>query len=242
MRRRIFFTALVVLAGLNIFAQSDTGTTRRAPSVTLPRSNDHFMFQVGYTTWQGKPDSINTSGLPRSINLYFLFDYPFKTNPHLSTAIGAGIATDNIYFSETYIGLKDNTGTLRFQDLSDTSRFKKYKLATAYLEAPVELRYRSNPENDSKSFKVAIGAKVGLLLNAHTKGKTFEDKTGNTLMSYTLKENTKKFFNTNRVSLTGRVGYGHFTVFTSYQMTPLFKEGVAASIRPMTIGLTISGL
>ena len=143
MRRRIFFTALVVLAGLNIFAQSDTGTTRRAPSVTLPRSNDHFMFQVGYTTWQGKPDSINTSGLPRSINLYFLFDYPFKTNPHLSTAIGAGIATDNIYFSETYIGLKDNTGTLRFQDLSDTSRFKKYKLATAYLEAPVELRYRS---------------------------------------------------------------------------------------------------
>ena len=242
MRRRIFFTALVVLAGLNIFAQSDTGTTRRAPSVTLPRSNDHFMFQVGYTTWQGKPDSINTSGLPRSINLYFLFDYPFKTNPHLSTAIGAGIATDNIYFSETYIGLKDNTGTLRFQDLSDTSRFKKYKLATAYLEAPVELRYRSKPENDSKSFKVAIGAKVGLLLNAHTKGKTFEDKAGNTLMSYTLKENTKKFFNTNRVSLTGRVGYGHFTVFTSYQMTPLFKEGVAASIRPMTIGLTISGL
>ena len=106
----------------------------------------------------------------------------------------------------------------------------------------MELRFRSNPENDSKSFKVAVGAKVGLLLNAHTKGKTFEDKNGNTLINYTLKENSKRFFNTNRVSLTGRIGYGHFTLFTSYQMTPLFKEGVAASIRPMTIGLTISGL
>ena len=243
MSRRIVLTALIVLAGFGVFAQADTVITpRRAPSVTLPRSNDHFMFQVGYTTWQGQPDSINTSGLPRSVNIYFLFDYPFKTNPHLSTAIGVGIATDNIYFSETYVGLKDATSTLRFQNVSDTNHFKKYKLATAYVEAPIELRYRSNPENDSKSFKAAIGAKVGLLLNAHTKGKTLQDKNDNTLISYTLKENSKRFFNTNRISLTGRVGYGHFTLFTSYQMTSLFKEGLAATIRPMTIGLTISGL
>ncbi len=242
MRRRIFFTVLVILGGLSVSAQEDTIATRRAPSVTLPRSNDHFMFQIGYTTWQGKPDSINTSGLPRSVNIYFLFDYPFKTNPHLSTAIGAGIATDNIYFSKTYIGLKDNTTTLRFQNLSDTSHFKKYKLSTAYLEAPIELRYRSNPDDDSKSFKAAIGAKVGLLLNAHTKGKTFQDRNDNTLISYTLKENSKRYFNTNRISLMARVGYGHFTLFTSYQMTPLFKEGVAATLRPMTIGLNISGL
>jgi hypothetical protein len=243
MRRRIFFTALVVLSGLNLFAQSDTVTTsRRAPSVTLPRSNDHFMLQIGHTSWQGKPDSIKTSGLPRSINVYFLFDYPFKTNPHLSTAIGAGIATDNIYFDETYVGLKDNTTTLRFQDQSDTSHFKKYKLSTAYLEAPLELRFRSNPENDSKSFKVAVGAKVGVLLNAHTKGKTLEDKNDKTLTAYTLKENSKRYFNSNRISLTGRLGYGHLSLFTSYQVTSLFKEGVAASIHPMTIGLTISGL
>jgi hypothetical protein len=243
MRRRIVFTTLVVLAGLSVFAQTDTVINSvRKPSVTLPRSNDHLMFQIGYTTWQGKPDSINTSGLPRSINLYFLFDYPFKTNPHLSTAVGLGIATDNIYFSKTYVGIKDNTATLRFQNLSDTSHFKKYKLATAYLEAPLELRFRSNPADDAKSFKVAIGAKAGLLLNAHTKGKTLQDKGGNTITAYTLKENSKRYFNTNRISLTGRIGYGHFSLFTSYQLTPLFKEGVASTIRPMTIGLTISGL
>ena len=243
MRRRIVFTALIVLAGLGAFAQTDTVTTsKRNPSVALPRANDHLMFQIGYVNWQGKPDSIHTGGFPRAINIYFLFDYPFKTNPHLSTAIGAGIATDNIPFKKTYIGLKDNTARLRFQDLSDTSHFKKYKLSTAYLEAPVELRFRSNPENDSKSFKVAVGAKVGLLLNAHTKGKTFVSETKNTITDYTLKENSKRFFNSNRISLTGRVGYGHFTLFTSYQMTPLFKDGTAASIHPMAVGLTISGL
>lgn len=241
MRRRIVFTALIVFATCAVFAQTDT-LTKRPPSVTLPRSNDHFMLQIGYTSWQGKPDSIKTGGLPRSINVYFLFDYPFKTNPHLSTAFGAGIATDNIYFDKTYIGIKDNTAKLSFRDDSDTSHFKKYKLSTAYLEAPIELRYRSNPDDDSKSFKAAIGVKAGLLLNAHTKGKTLEDKNDNTLIAYTLKENSKRYFNTNRISLMARVGYGHFSLFTSYQMTPLFKEGVAATIRPMTIGLNISGL
>lgn len=240
--RRIVFTVSIIFAGLGVLAQADSSIQKKAPSVTLPRSNDHFMFQLGYTTWQGQPDSINTGGLPRTVNVYFLFDYPFKTNPHLSTAFGLGIATDNIYFKETYVGLKENTSTLRFQDVSDTNHFKKYKLATAYLEAPLELRYRSNPENDAKSFKAAIGAKVGMLLNAHTKGKTLQDKNDNTITSYTLKENSKRYFNNNRISATARVGYGHFSLFTSYQLTPLFKEGVASTIRPMTIGLTISGL
>ena len=153
------------------------------------------MFQLGYTTWQGKPDSISTGGLPRSINVYFLFDYPFKTNPHLSTAIGAGIATDNVYFDETYVGLKENTRTLQFRDVSDTIILKSINFLPLTWKLLLKLRYRSNPENDSKSFKVAVGAKVGLLLNAHTKGKTLQDENGNTITSYILKENSKRYFN-----------------------------------------------
>jgi hypothetical protein len=52
----------------------------------------------------------------------------------------------------------------------------------------------------------------------------------------------KDYFNRQRISATGRIGIGHFTVFGTYQLTPLFKEGVAAAIRPYTVGLTISGL
>lgn len=241
--RRILLTVAIVLTGWSVFGQVDTATqSSKAPSVTLPRSNDHFLIQLGYTTWQGAPDSIHTGGLPRSFNMYFMFDWPFKTNPRWSAAVGAGVATDNVFFDKTYIGIKDNTPTLVFENRSDTNHFKKYKLATTYLEAPVELRFRSNPDNDSKSFKVAVGAKVGLLMNAHTKGKELQDKSGNTVTSYVLKENSKRFFNNNRISVTGRVGYGHFSLFGSYQVTPLFKEGEAPAIRPLTIGLTISGL
>jgi hypothetical protein len=198
--------------------------------------------QLGYTTWQNKPDSVNTSGLPRSFNLYLMLDFPFKTNPHWSVAIGPGIATDNIYFSKTNVGIINNTPTLRFQNVSDTSHFKKYKLSTAYLEAPVELRYRFNPDEDRKSVKIAIGVKVGTLLNAHVKGKNLQDKNGNSLNNYTMKENSKRFFNQNRLSLMGRVGIGHYSLFASYAVTPLFKEGLGPQVRPLTIGLTLSGL
>ncbi len=241
--RRFLLSAFVVLTGFSVSAQTDSANViKKGPSVTLPRTSDHFVIQLGYTTWQGQPDTINTGGLPRTFNMYFMLDFPFKTNPHWSTAVGGGIATDNIFFNKTSIGIKENTSTISFKDVSDTTHFKKYKLATAYLEAPVELRYRSNPDNDNKSFKVVVGAKVGLLVNAHTKGKNLQNAAGNNIGGYTEKLNSKMFFNKNRISLAARVGYGHFSLFSSYQLTPLFKEGQGPVIRPLTIGLTISGL
>jgi len=57
-----------------------------------------------------------------------------------------------------------------------------------------------------------------------------------------MKETSKKFFNSTRLVGIARIGFGHFSLYGSYQITTLFKEGVAAEIRPYSIGLTISGL
>lgn len=240
--KRFLLTLTAVAASVLLFAQTDTVQPRPKPQVALPRANDHFMLQLGYTAWTGQSDSISTGGLPRTFNAYFMFDFPFKTNPKLSTAIGAGVASDNVFFDKMSVGLTSGTSTLQFRDLSDTNYFKRYKLVTTYLEAPIELRYRSNPANDRKSFKAAIGVKVGLLVDAHTKGKKLQSSSGTDLDSYTEKLKSKSYLNNNRISLTGRIGYGNFSLFGSYAATPLFKEGVAAQIRPLTIGITLSGL
>lgn len=207
-----------------------------------PRSNDHLVFQVGYTFWQGQPDSIVTGGLPRSFNAYFMFDFPIKTAPKFSTAMGVGVGTDNIYFDKMGIELGANTPTLPFRNLADTNRYKKYKLATTYLEAPLELRFTSDPDNDKKSIKAALGIKGGILVNAHTKGKDLENRSGNQINDNKIKEYNRRFLNRNRFAATARLGYGAFSLFGTYQLNTLFKEGVAAPVRPVTIGLTISGL
>ena len=242
--RRLVFAALVMFISSLAVAQDTTVTINK--NILRPaseaRSNDHFVLQLGHTMWTGIPDSIKTKGFSRSFNMYLMMDFPFKTNPHWSVAIGPGISTDNIFFDKMTVGIKDNTPAVRFNNVADTTHFKKYKLATAYLEAPVELRYRFNPDNDRRSVKIAVGAKIATLVNAHVKGKELQDKNNNTLIDYTMKESSKQFFNRTRLSVMGRVGFGHFSAFASYSVTPLFKEGEGPVVRPLTIGLTLSGL
>src|ERR1700712_4889061 len=56
------------------------------------RANDHFMAQLGFDNWAGKPDTINTKGFAHSINVYFMLDFPFKTDPRFSIGLGAGVS------------------------------------------------------------------------------------------------------------------------------------------------------
>ncbi|MBI3883326.1 MAG: outer membrane beta-barrel protein, partial [Sphingobacteriales bacterium] len=125
-------------------------------------------------------------------------------------------------------------------DYTNKDHFKKYKLATTYLEVPLELRYTAHPEKENKSWKFAAGIKVGFLLNAHTKGKTLQYQNGSS-NNFVEKINTNRFFNTTRVSGTARIGYGHYSLFGSYSLTTFLKND-NADIRPYQIGITLSGL
>jgi hypothetical protein len=242
--KKILLLAISCLFFVSLFAQDNPSTQpKKKNTIDLSgRAKDHFMIQLGSFGWSGKPDSIKTKGLSHSLNFYFLFDFPFKTNPHFSAAIGAGVGSDQIYFDKTYVGIKDVTTLLHFTNQADTNHFKKTKLATTYLEAPIELRYTFDPENNGKSLKIAVGAKVGTLLNAHTRSKDLVTKTGASITPYVQKESSKRFFNGNRLVLTARVGWGHFSLFYNYQVGILFKNATAADIHPRSIGLTISGL
>ncbi len=222
---------------------SDAVAPKKWQNIDLSnRSNDHFMLQYGFDKWSGTNDSINPQGFSRHFNIYFMLDRPFKTNPKFSVGLGAGIGSSNMFFEKTKIDISSTANQLPFNRLDSTSHFKKYKLTTVFLEAPVELRYNSNPLNSNKSFKMALGLKVGTLINAHTKGKTLVDKNDKTLNAYTLKESSKRYFNSTRLALTGRVGLGIVSLHAAYQITTLLKDGSGPAIRPYSIGLAISGL
>jgi hypothetical protein len=242
--RKFCLVFLCLIVSFSLFAQDSlSAPPRKKTTIDLSnRAKDHFMIQLGSFGWSGKPDSINTKGLSHSLNFYFLFDFPFKSNPHFSAAIGAGVGTDQLYFDKTYVGIKDVTALLHFTNQADTNHFKKTKLVTTYLEAPIELRYAFDPEHNGKSLKIAVGAKVGTLLNAHTRNKDFVTKSGTSITPYVSKESSKRFFNGNRLVLTARVGWGHFSLFYNYQVGVLFKNATAADIHPRSFGLTISGL
>jgi hypothetical protein len=202
------------------------------------RSSDHLMFQFGYTGWTGAPDSINTGGFSRSFNAYFLFDFPFKSDPRLSVGVGVGLGTDNMFFEQTTVDLK-NSQQVRFR--RDTiTQYKRYKLRTAYFEAPLELRWAKDPANMNKSLKFAAGLKIGLPIDMHSKAKVTRDAAGN--VAYTLIEKDRKFANNIRAVATARVGFGNFSFFGTYSLTGMFREGQGPTVRPFTAGICLSGL
>lgn len=258
--KKIFFTMVWIFCLTAVHSQttpaptaSDSATvitelppssSKKAKKIDLSnRSNDHFMFQYGFDNWAGTNDSINPQGFSRFFNAYVMLDKPFKTNPKFSVGLGLGVGSSNIFFKDTYVDVKATSTALPFTKVDSANHFKKFKLTTIFLEAPVELRYSSNPENSNKSFKMALGVKVGTLLTAYTKGKTLQTKSGATINSYTEKEISKKFFNSTRLAATARIGYGIFGLYGAYQITSLLKTGAGPeTIRPYSIGIYISGL
>lgn len=246
--KKILFAFLAVLSTGSLMAQDSTEVKVKKEKkdwskVKLTnRSNDHFMFQIGYNGWTQVPDTINTGGLSRSFNAYFMFDLPFKTDPRFSVGAGVGVGTDNFFLEKTTVDIRGQyNNQLSFKNVADTNYFKKYKIATAYLEVPIELRFQADPTKKS-SFKAAIGGKVGTLVAASSKGKTLLNKNGGTILSGTVQEHSKRFFNGTRLQATARVGYGIFSLYGSYQINAFVKEGSGPDIRPYQIGLTISGL
>ncbi|HMH23755.1 MAG TPA: outer membrane beta-barrel protein [Puia sp.] len=262
--KKLFVIALALIATTAAFAQKNDSTAAvkklliaAPPPAAKPnpnkkdwsklnltrRANDHFMFELGYDAWAGKPDSIHTGGLPRSVNVYFMFDFPFKTDPRLSIGAGLGIGSSNIFFDKQEVLVAAvNNPTLAFPDESGANHYKKYKLVTTFLEAPVELRFALDPENTNKSWKFAVGVKVGLLLSAYTKGKTLENNVGQTLANYTIKESSKQFFNGTRLAGTARINKGVFGVFGQISATGLIKSSAGPSIFPFSAGIVLSGL
>ncbi len=239
--KKIVFAFIAFTAVTTVCAQNKKSTSK---ADVTNAAGDHFMLQLSSDSWIGAPDSIKSrnKGLSRGLNVYVMLNKPLKNNPQFSAAFGVGVSTSHMYFKNYNIDVKSTAAKLPFISLDSTDRFKKYKLSTAYLEIPVEFRYVSNPEKSNKSFKFAIGVKIGTLLNVHTKGKTLQNKSGNNINAYTEKETNKRFFNSTRVAGTARIGIGNFSLFGSYQFTNLLKSGVGPDLKPLQIGLCISGL
>jgi hypothetical protein len=244
--KKLFIAILVLSFSNSLLAQEVAKATKKKDKkVDLSnRPADHFMIQYGADGWMGKPDSIRTTGFSRHFNMYFMLDKPFKNSPHFSVGFGAGISSSNIFLKNTYLDIKSSSAKLPFRAVDSTDHFKKYKVTSIFLEAPIELRYYSDPEHVDKSWKAALGVKVGTLLNVHTKGKNLVNKNEQSLYgtNYVAKESNKRFFNGTRLALTGRVGYGNISFDYTYQITQLLKEGAGPELRPYSFGITISGL
>jgi hypothetical protein len=208
------------------------------------KAADHFMIELGYDNWANTPDSIHIQGFNRSFNFYFMYNFPFKSDVRWSVAAGIGIGSSNIFFhnQEVLVNASFTNQTLAFPDETGNTHFKKYKLVFTYLEVPIELRFAVDPTDMDHSWKVAVGAKVGLMLSAYTKGKDLISGSGASQGNYIEKESSKAFFNTPKFEPTIRISKGVVGIFGQFQINSPIKSSAGPAVFPFSTGIVLSGL
>ena len=126
--------------------------------------------------------------------------------------------------------------------ISDSITYKRNKLSTAYIDVPLELRYRTKPNDKGNSFKVALGVKGGFLLSNYTKfigqGNNFGVSSTSTKYKKYDIPNIAKF----RYGATVRIGYGPFNINAFYSLSPLFDKNAGPQITPISVGISFNGL
>lgn len=242
---RKFFVIAAVFSFLSLGAWSQntapgikfSSTTRDTlPQIKKP-GRDFLMLQFGYTNWLNQPDSVKTKPFAYTFNIFMCYDFPIAKTK-LSFAAGLGVSTTSVYLKNQTLAISD-TGTAGNDAtfVTDAVGYKRYKFNTAYLTAPFELRYYSNTNNRNKGFKAAAGLQIGTLLGGHTKGQ--RSVSGSIIKE---KQNTKRYLSPWNFSATARLGWGNFSVFGSYNLTNVFKDGAGPGLTPMSVGICLTGL
>ncbi len=238
---------LIVFIGLLSPAFSQEKTTKKTSA--RPDIPGTFVIEFGFNQ-AIKPSTnfkLNFFG-STAFNLYYQYEFRIAKS-HFSVVPGIGFSFERYKFQNGYV-LTNYPGTDSVKMVTRTlggiaggfTSLKKSKLITNYFEVPVEIRYNLNPEDPARSFKVSFGGRIGYMFDSYTKVKYYEDGENKKLKD-------KQNFNLSqlRYGLTGRIGFGSFSIFGYYNLNPLFEKnkgpvtnGVRTDFNTYTVGLSLA--
>lgn len=226
-----FFLKNTIIQKLFILSIFIQGTFTFAQTVNPPAEEttkkiadpkDHIVVDFSFDSYRNFPNGISQKPYSLGGNAYLMWDYPFGYGP-FSFAVGAGFSTHDVHTNGKITYSIDGKYT---SFVPITTKYKTNKFSCNYMEVPIELRIRTRGE---KSFKLAIGGKIGYAYNVHTK---YEDVDGK-IKVYKIKN-----IDPLRYGVTFRIGYNKFNIQAFYALSELFKKGNGEpKMTPYSIGV-----
>jgi hypothetical protein len=211
--------ALLLLIGISITGWAQDETPKKISR--RPDIPGTFALEFGFNSGMSAPKEFDLNFFgTRTVNIYYQYDIRILKSK-FSFVPGIGLSLERFKFSN------DNTLAYADGDLGTIEMFrpelpgiKKSQLITNYLDVPLEIKFSTKPEDPARSFKVSVGGRVGFMYDSFTKIKYKENGEAKKLKD-------KEDFNLNkfRYGVSARIGFGSFTLFGYYNLTPLFEEG-----------------
>jgi hypothetical protein len=154
----------------------------------------------------------------------------YRNNVNLGTGIGLSWYHYNLRGSYTFPTDVDYTFPV-----ADSVNYTKNRLNVCYVNVPLFLEFNTNNEDAGRSFHIGGGVQAGYNVFKNKVKQKYE------LDGRTYKRKIKDDYNVNpfKIDLIGRIGYGDFSIFATYSLTPLFEEDRGPRLYPFTAGISL---
>lgn len=245
MNKIIPFLIFLVAFSTASFSQSNNKAKRQKKVISdqlgRPDVPGDFLIEFGVSPMQNRPELMdqNLWG-SKFFNVYYMHNVNLG-NSSFSFHPGIGVGTDKFAFANAHTLEYAEDGSVVFAPLDSLlpgADIKKSKIGVNYIDIPIEFRWRMKKHDPKRSFKIAVGGKVGFLFDGKTKIKYRID--GDTKV---LKRKEDFQLEQFRYGVYGKVGFGNFYLNYFYSLSNLFKSGKGPEANeafPMNIGLTIN--
>ena len=197
-------------------------------------ASDQIVYELNNNYWLNLPPKVRINNISLSSNIYLMFPIIGKFS-NVSLALGLGVGSGSVRNNSLPV---DSAGITRFYVIPDSIKYSHNKFVTTYLEAPLEIRFMTNPDYKNRSYKLTIGGKFGYLVGKHYKYNGY-DYLSDTEEKIKFKIFRVKNLMPYRYGVYARIGYGKFALSGFYALSTLFEENKGPEVVPLTFGLTI---
>jgi len=190
--------------------------------------NNRIQVPVGYDFLALKPSKsivVNINPIEKNVRII---------KGHMNIVTGLGFEINNFSFENNYHLVTDTSVVCGIEDT--TTKFRKNKLTTSFLNIPILLQLNSNKDRHGRSFHVSIGVIGGVKIGSYTKQVVLENGNKDKLKTHD-DFNLAPF----RYGFMARIGYDKLDFFASYAMSTMFKEGQGPQLYPVSAGITLIG-
>jgi len=215
--KKLYYSLLMMTASALTMAQSAEDFT-----------NDNVFFDIGAEIWMPTDDALTSEVY--SHNIGFTFYNQLSDEKQFTFAYGLGFAWHNTYTNLAFTADKANDVYVS-NLIPDSVNYNRNKFVAAYLDVPLELRFRTKPNEEGKFFRIYAGGKVGVRIGNYTKYVTDDLKVKNQNLDV-----ASQF----RYGLQGRIGYGKWAVYAFMPLNNVFEDDVPFEVQSMTIGLSFT--
>ncbi|GGZ40438.1 hypothetical protein GCM10007049_37140 [Echinicola pacifica] len=225
MKRLIPFIVAFVLP-MTLLAQENK-TTQSLKG--RPNIKGDLFFDFGFNMLNHRSDDLGTEFFPsKTANIYFQRPINLGNRSGWTLNPGIGFGMDKLAFKHNHMLINDpdkgsnSSQLVEIEDVyGENILVTKNTTALNYIDIPLELRYHFNKSDYQQGFRMALGGKVGMLYNAHTKIE-FTDSNG---LEQKIKTAQDYGINKFRYGVYSRIGFAGFNLWAYYGLNKVFKEG-----------------